>query len=172
VSEFGYYCKTCGHQFDDSPLFAMLLTCPNCAEIEKAEKAAQLERDKAASVAARERWQQLRQRHAGSPELSAVLDLHRPNDHAVAECGHCEESDGMEATQNVRWPCPTFQAIDRDQGDDGAVPEGAPDTPQPGNVTIHIHGSVTDERRLADVVEAQMLRKGARRATAYQPYSR
>jgi hypothetical protein len=41
-----------------------------------------------------------------------ALDLHRPtHEYDGIVCQHCEEADGLEGTQQVAWPCPTYVAI-------------------------------------------------------------
>lgn len=67
----------------------------------------------AALVEAVDQWATFwENRCADQPLARAVLDLHRP----VAgcqrvDCAHCEQSDGMEATENVPWPCATYKAL-------------------------------------------------------------
>lgn len=54
-------------------------------------------------------WQALREQHAGSPAIVAVLDIHRPTeDGGMIECQH--PVFGYEADAED-WPCSTYLAI-------------------------------------------------------------
>ena len=53
-------------------------------------------------------WEQTRARHADSPAVLAVLDIHKPDDEGRLECAHPVfgwESDAED------WPCSTYEAI-------------------------------------------------------------
>lgn len=73
------------------------------AEARRAAWKAESDRKHAAAVA---EWQQVRERHADSPTVLAVLDIHQPTEDGSLECQECEHAD-----QLVSWPCSTYEAI-------------------------------------------------------------
>jgi hypothetical protein len=76
------------------------------------KEAERIEQVKAAAESAATEWERLRARHAFTPTILAVLDLHHPEPgYRRINCGHCEQHDGMEDTEQVPWPCATFTAI-------------------------------------------------------------
>src|SRR5690348_4555058 len=70
-------------------------------------QAERLKAKQAAALAkAVDHWTMYRERYyGGQPLLLAVLDIHRPEGgYKQAVCAHCEQSDGMESTEQVPWP--------------------------------------------------------------------
>lgn len=59
-------------------------------------------------------WDRQYARHAESPALLAVLNLHYPaldsKRHSVG-CAECREYDGCDGTEPVLWPCDTHTAV-------------------------------------------------------------
>lgn len=75
------------------------------ADVRRAAWEAERARKQAAAIAD---WQQLRERHANTPAVLAVLDIHQPTTDGTLECQHPAygyEADGED------WPCSTFEAI-------------------------------------------------------------
>ncbi len=75
------------------------------AEARRAAWKAESDRRHAEAVA---EWEQVRERHADSPQLLAVLDIHQPATDGSLECQHPYfgyESDAED------WPCSTYEAI-------------------------------------------------------------
>lgn len=74
-----------------------------------AERKARREAERAAAYeAAVAEWEQVRARHADSPAVLAVLDIHQPDDDGRLECQH--PVSGWESDQE-EWPCSTYVAI-------------------------------------------------------------
>lgn len=62
-----------------------------------------------ALAAARDEWQQLRDRLTGNAPALTVLDLHKPSDATYwLACAHCQEGADGDPTE---WPCATYTAI-------------------------------------------------------------
>ncbi len=101
------YASVSREQLDEATSIFRTPTPEEAAESHKRWLAhrAQKQADHAAAVA---EWEALRQQHAGSPAVLAVLDIHRPDDEGRLECAHPVfgwESDAED------WPCSTYTAI-------------------------------------------------------------
>ncbi|MHA6764701.1 hypothetical protein [Streptacidiphilus sp. PAMC 29251] len=115
-------------------------TPEQAAERIKAEQAAALD-------AATAEWQAVRDQHPGA---SAVLNLHYPiAGYQRVDCDHCEQSDGMESTEQRPWPCATYAAL-----------AGAAETLTPLVANITVQGSVTSEGDIAEAVTRALRRGG------------
>lgn len=77
------------------------------AEMEARRAAYEADRRKRHAAAVAE-WQQVRDRHADSPAIVAVLDIHKPSPDGSLECTH--PVSGWEADAEG-WPCSTYEAI-------------------------------------------------------------
>lgn len=77
-------------------------TAEQQAERVKAEQAAAL-------AEAVDQWQAARRDRV---DLVPVFEIHRPvPGYQRVDCGHCTQSDGMEGTEGVPWPCATYTAL-------------------------------------------------------------
>lgn len=96
-----------------------------CRAKVEAERTARAAAEFEAAIAA---WRQAGDQYADTPAVLAVLNLHQPTlGHASAECEHCERYDGMEGTEQVPWPCPTYAAIRDTTAERNATDSGADD---------------------------------------------
>lgn len=140
-------------------------------EPETAEQRAErlLAEEKAELDALTAEWQSARNVHAGSPAVLAVLDLHYPRrPYTVVQCSHCEQSDGMESTENAPWPCDTYTALTSvtEQADGEAEAR----TLAPTEISITVQGGASREQ-LAEAVYTSLRQRGVN-ATTWAPFRR
>lgn len=64
------------------------------------------------AATALEQWRAFREQYADNPIVTAVLDIHQPETgYDTVVCSECEEHNGYEDTQQVTWPCRTYDAM-------------------------------------------------------------
>lgn len=107
VTKVVSYVTVSREQFDEARSIFRVPTPEERAEAE-ARHAAYKARKKAEHAEAVTEWEQLREQHAGSPAVVAVLDIHHPDDEGRMECAHL--TFGYEADAED-WPCTTYTAI-------------------------------------------------------------
>lgn len=90
------------------------------------QRAERVKAEQAAAVAeAVGQWQTACREHL---ELVPAFELHRPvAGYQRVDCAHCEQSDGMESTENAPWPCATYTALTGGVGGSANAAAGAPE---------------------------------------------